>query len=887
MLLHAQTQFPPLASFSAIASWQAIFEATPACMIVLAARGDWLDVNPAGLKLLDADSHAQLQGQRIYSLIVESYQSDFQDLVERVFRGETGQLEFEMISLNGTRRFVEIQASPLCDEQQTTTELLGLMRDITAQKQTEAELRAVQTYHQEIFAQNKFPMWFYDSETLAFLEVNQAALNAYGFRREEFLTMTLHDIRPPEDLPQLFASLPLDATARLSPRQFRHRKKDGTIIHVDIHSHDLTYAGRPARLVAARDITAQTRAAQLLRESEERLQSMLMAMDNIVWSMSGDTRQVLYLNPATARIYGRPVTDFYDNPDLWLEAVYPPDQALVAATFATLFEVGFSDVEYRIMRPDGEVRWLHTRSRLIRNDDGELIRIDGLGTDVTERKQSEARLLEQAMLLNQVQESIILLDLQARVLFWNPGAEQLYGWRAAEVMGETLEGKIYHPDSVSKQAIAELFQGGSWKGELRQFTKDGTEIIVQGYWTVVLDDAGKPKSILGVNHDITEKKTLEAQFLRTQRLESIGTLASGIAHDLNNVLSPMAISVYLLRMQGQTQAGQDILNTMDDLIERGASMIQQVLSFVRGSSGEQVVLSPKHVLREIVGILKEALPKSITLKYSAAAQLSSIFGDPTQLHQAVMNLCVNARDAMPEGGTLTISAENCVVDELHAGMTPEVGPGRYVLITVADTGEGIAPEIRAKIFSPFFTTKDAGKGTGLGLSTALNIVQKKGGFITVYSEVGHGTQFKVYLPIVTSESLSEEAPEPTPLPRGQGELVLVIDDEAALCDLAQKTLKAFGYQVLTATSGKEAIALSANHKPQVIIIDMMMPGMDGPSTMRALQSRQPSLAFIASSALAINAKLDEAKQLGARQVLLKPYTAEMLLRTVADAIQHG
>jgi PAS domain S-box-containing protein len=884
MLLHAQTQLRPLASFSAAASLQTIFEATPACMIVLAAQGDWLDVNPAGLRLLAADSRAQLQGQSIYSLIVESYHSDFQDLVQRVFGGETGQLEFEMFSLNGARRFVAIQASPLCDEQQTTTALLGFMQDITAQKRTEAELRTVQTYHQEVFAQNKFPMWFYDSETLAFLDVNQAAINAYGFTREEFLTMTLHDIRPPEDLPQMFANLALDVTARLSPRQLRHRKKDGTVIDVDIHAHDLRYGGRPARLVAAHNITAQRRGAQLLRESEERLQSILMAMDNIVWSLSGDASQVLYLNPATARIYGRPVTDFYENPNLWIEVVYPPDQALVEETFATLLQAGFSDVEYRIVRPDGELRWLHTRSRLIYDENGKLIRIDGLGTDVTERKQSETRLMEQAMLLSQVQESIILLDLQARVLFWNPGAERLYGWRAAEVMGEKLDGKIYYPDQVSQQAIVELLQHGSWKGELRQFTKDGTAITVQGYWTVVLGDDGQPKSILGVNHDITEKKALEAQFLRAQRLESIGTLASGIAHDLNNVLSPMAISVYLLRMQGQTQTGQDILTTMDDLIERGASMIQQVLSFVRGSSGEPVVLSPKHVLREIVGILKEALPKSITLKYSAAAQLSSIFGDPTQLHQAVMNLCVNARDAMPEGGTLTISAENCVVDELHAGMTPEVQPGRYVLITVADTGEGIAPEIRAKIFSPFFTTKDAGKGTGLGLSTAQSIVLKKGGFITVDSEVGHGTQFKVYLPIVASESLSEEVPEPTPLPRGQGELVLVIDDESALCDLAQKTLRAFGYQVLTANSGKEAVALCTHYQPQVAIIDMMMPGMDGPSTMRALQAHQPLLTFIASSALAINVKLDEAKQLGARQVLLKPYTVEILLRAVADAI---
>lgn len=753
MVPHAQTPLSPAAHAQA-SPWRAIFEASPECIQVISAQGRLLEINPAGLALIEADSLEQVQGQGLCPLITEPYRQAFQDLTECVLRGESQQLEFEIVGFRGTHRYVEMQAVPLRDEQQDIIALLGVTRDITTRKQLELELRAVREYHLQIFAQNARPMWFYDPATLAFLDVNQAAIEAYGYSCEEFLAMTLRDLRPAEDLPQLLENVRLDATTRQAVRESRHRKKDGTIIDVDISSHDLTHAGRPARLAVARDTTAQKQADRLLRESEERVQSILRAMDNIVWSMSGDARQVLYLNPATARIYGRPVTDFYDHPNLWLEAVYPPDRALVEATFATLLQLGSADVEYRIVRPDGEVRWLHTRSRLIRDDQGSLLRIDGLGTDITERKRAEERLLEQAMLLNQVQEAILLLDLEGRVLFWNPGAERLYGWRAAEVMGHHLDGKSFQRNPAYEQAVRELRQKGSWKGELQQFTQDGTEIIVQGYWTILYDDAGSPKSILGVNHDITEKKALEAQFLRAQRLESIGALASGIAHDLNNVLSPMAISVFLLRTRLQDQTGTEILDTMDDLIERGANMVKQVLSFVRGSSGEPVMLNPKHVLREIVGILKEALPPSITLKYSAAAQLHSTFGDPTQLHQAVMNLCVNARDAMPEGGTLTITAENCLVDKFQAEMPPEVRPGQYVQITVADTGEGIAPQIREKIFAPFFTTKDVGHGTGLGLSTAQGIVQKSGGFITVYSEVGQGTQFKIYLPVYASEQLS-------------------------------------------------------------------------------------------------------------------------------------
>ncbi len=885
MVPHAQTPLSS-ATHAQISYWHAIFAANPECIQLINAQGQLLEMNAAGLTLIEADSLAQVQGQSACSLITEPYRQPFQELTERVWQGESQQLEFEIISLKGTPRYVEMRAVPLRDEAQNVIALLGTTRDITTQKQLELELRAVQEYHLQIFSQNAHPMWFYDPATLGFLDVNEAALSAYGYSRAEFLTLTVRDIRPPEELPRLLLSLDLDAANRLVPRHHRHRKKDGTIIDVDVSSHDLTHAGQPARLVVARDITAQKQADQLLRKSEEQLQSILGELDNIVWSMSGDARQVLYLNPATARVYGRPVSDFYEHPDLWRDTVYPPDRPLVEATFVSLLQTGSADVEYRIVRPDGELRWLHTRTQLILDDHQCLVRIDGLGTDITERKQVEGRLLEQAMLLNQVREAILLLDLQGRVLFWNPGAERLYGWSAADVLGQSLEEKIFRRSPHYDQAVRELLQHGSWKGELPQFTQDGTEIIVQGYWTIVYDDNQVPKSILGVNHDITEKKALEAKFLRAQRLESVGALASGIAHDLNNVLSPMAISVFLLRTRLQEQKETELLDTMDDLIERGANMVKQVLSFVRGSAGEPVILNPKHVLREIVGILKEALPRSITLQYGAATQLHSTFGDPTQLHQAVMNLCVNARDAMPAGGTLTISAENCVVDEFHAEMIPEVRPGQYVQIMVADTGEGIAPQIRAKIFTPFFTTKDIEHGTGLGLSTVQSIVQKSGGFITLYSEVGQGTQFRIYLPVYASEQLAEAVIAPAPLPRGNGELILVVDDEIALRNLIQRTLEAFGYQVLTVSNGKDASALYANHNVQAVLIDMMMPVMDGPTTIRALQGLKPALPCIASSALSVSAKLDEAKQLGVQQVLLKPYTAEMLLRTVANVLNE-
>ena len=860
--------------------------ASPDGFFLLDEKGKLLTVNPAGLALLAVESLAAVVGESFCGFLAASSQPRFPPLLTRLEAGGAAVIELEILRRHDSPCFVEMNLTALQDALGKITALFGVARDITVRRTQELELRAVESYHRQLFANNARPMWFYDTETLALLEVNAAAVAMYGYSREEFLRLTLRDISAPENVPNLLKNVTLDAATRATPRIYQHRKHNGQIIEVELFSHDLTYAGRPARLVSTRDVTAQKQAEALWHESQERMQSILTEIHDVVWSVSLDGKQLLYQNPAAERVYGRAVEEFYANPDLWHEVIYPADRSKVEQVFEIIFAAGYFEAEYRIVRPDGEIRWLQDRSRLITDSMGTPLRIDGIATDITERKRAEERLVEQATMLDQAQEAVISEDLEGRIWYWNRGAELLYGWTADEVLGRNIQSEITPDYSYWLQEQTRLLQEGRWQGELRQCAKDGREFIIEGNWTIVYDEAGQPKGRLGVNRDITEKKMFEAQFLRAQRLESIGALASGVAHDLNNVLSPLAISVYLLRSRLREPSGTEILDTMDELIERGANMVKQVLSFARGSSGERVVLNPKHVLREIAAILKETLPNSIVLKYSAATDLHQIFGDPTQLHQAVMNLCVNARDAMPAGGVLTLSAENHVVDNLHAGMTPEITPGEYVVITVSDTGEGIPSAIRSKIFEPFFTTKEPGRGTGLGLSTALGIVQRKGGSITLYSEVGYGTQFKIYLPIyVAASSASMVAIEATPLPTGQGELILVVDDELALGSLVRETLEMFGYRVMTAVNGEEALVVAAQFEVAVVLVDMMMPGMDGPTVMQSLQAGFPSLRFIASSALTANAKLEDAKQLGVQHFLLKPYTAEILLQTIAEVLQ--
>ncbi len=403
---------------------------------------------------------------------------------------------------------------------------------------------------------------------------------------------------------------------------------------------------------------------------------------------------------------------------------------------------------------------------------------------------------------------------------------------------------------------------------------------------MVSDEQGNPKSILVVNTDITEKKQLEAQFLRAQRLESIGTLSGGIAHDLNNILTPiLAISQLLpLAVPKADEQTQHFFNILENSAKRGATLVKQVLSFARGVQGDRTPLQVKHIISEIKDFARNTFPKSIEIQVGLPDNLRLISADATQIHQVLMNLCVNARDAMPHGGTLSIKAENIDIDQNYAKMNLDAGVGNYILVTVADTGTGIPPETKMRIFEPFFTTKQQGKGTGLGLSTTIGIIKSHGGFIHVYSEVGEGTKFQVYLPAVSTEEIVQD--EKIEIPEGKGELILLADDEMSIRDITKTSLENYNYQVLIASDGIEAIALYAQYRNEIsaVLMDMMMPEMDGVTTIRTLQRMNPQVKIIAVSGLATSDKVNAAMSSGAKLFLSKPYTSEELLRQLHQVL---
>ena len=507
-----------------------------------------------------------------------------------------------------------------------------------------------------------------------------------------------------------------------------------------------------------------------------------------------------------------------------------------------------------------------------------------------EREDAEVRIREQAALLNKARDAIMVMDTNGGITFWNAGAERLYGWSVDEVVQRMNAASFSKFDEQKhEQALRQTIEREEWHGELTQATKDGRTMFVESRWSLIRDHENKPRSILIINTDISEKKKLEAQFLRAQRLESIGTLAGGIAHDLNNVLTPILVSLKLLReMKGETPG--EILDTLETSAHRGASIVQQVLSFARGVEGEKSILQVKHPLNEVLKIAKDVFPRTVEIRSHFDADLWPVNGDATQLHQVCMNLAVNARDAMPNGGRLQIEARNTQIDENYAQMQPDAKPGPYVVISVADTGTGIAPAVLPKVFEPFFTTKEIGKGTGLGLSTAAGIVRSHGGFLAVYSEPGKGSCFKVYLPAAEDRSLkATESDARARVPQGKGELVMVVDDEAAIREIIKVTLENNGYRVVTATDGTEAVGLFATQKRkvQVVMVDLMMPFLDGIATIRALQKMAPGTKFIAISGLMDQARIGQLNEIGGVHFLAKPFTTEQILGMLSSALAAG
>jgi len=592
-------------------------------------------------------------------------------------------------------------------------------------------------------------------------------------------------------------------------------------------------------------------------------------------------------NPAAERMFGYKADEIVGQS---MKVLFPSDRIKEAEEILARANKGecIQSFETVRLRKDGRPLDVSVTVSPLKNETGKIIGSSKILRDVTEFNRVKRRIEEQEALLDKTQDAILIFDLEGRILFWNKGAERIYGWSRLEATGRFI-GEFIYPDSQKFREInALVLEKSEWSGELQHFSKDREELIVETRWSVLHDKDGAPKSVLAINTDVTEKRKIEIQFMRAQRMESLGILAGGIAHDLNNILTPIMLSIDMLKCLAVDPHTKSILETVEMSARRGSDIVQQVLSFARGMEGQRIVIQPKYLLKDIEHIINDTFPKDIRLQLILPHDTWTILGDPTQVQQILLNLCVNARDAMPNGGTMTISAENCLADEHYVAMNKQAKPGSYVAISVTDVGVGIPQEIIGQIFEPFFTTKEVGKGTGLGLSSVKAIVKSHDGFINVYSEPGRGTTFKVYLPAqAMTHDVPGEGTEEVVLPKGAGETILVIDDEASILSITGETLQAFGYKVMTATNGAEGVAIYAQEKDKIAVIltDLSMPVMDGRATIYALLKINPKAKIIAMSGMDEAESVAKASTAGIKHFISKPYTAATLLKTLRVLVE--
>ncbi len=967
----------------------------------------------------------------------------YRDFILETLIKEKAIYDFEISLKKKNSSFVPVSLSAILITDHTGKPIYidGIFRDISDRRKVEEQ------YHY-LFQNNPSPMWIYDLETLAFLEINEAAIKQYGYTRSEFLGMTLKDIRPVEDVPKLLENLKTSKDSYQKSHDWRHKKKDGTIIDVEITSHSIIWNNKPARVVSVNDITLKKLAEETLRESEEKFRTI--ANMNIAAIFIYSNPKFIYVNPASesltgyrgdellemnfwdivhpdfrelikerglSRINGKSVPSQYEfkiitkyGEEKWLsfsaETIqYKGNKASLGVAFDITQKKQSEQIQlalYRISKITNNTKDLDSLYKKIHQIIGELmdaknfyialydqekdlisfpyfvdetnfrpepkkpgkgmteyvlrtgksclsdlkhflnlqhqgeieligepspiwlgvpLNIDNktigvmaiqhysnpkaysereqqilefISSEVAraiEHKRSEEKLKLLATAFESAANAIVITDREGNITWANSSITKITGYNLNEIIGKNprifKSGK--HDRAFYENLWNTITTGKVWGGEIINKKKDGTLYNEEITITPMFDENGNITNFIGVKQDVTEKKKMQAQFLRSQRMESIGILAGGIAHDLNNVIAPIMMAVELLsRNQDETQK-KNMLEIIRTSAARGANIVKQILTFSRGIEGERSLLQPKHLIREIESFAKETFPKDIVISVNIAKDLWTLVGDATQIHQVLLKLCVNARDAMPNGGKLIISAENINLDEGYSKMHTEAKPGAYVVLKVSDTGTGIPDSIINKIFDPFFTTKEVGKGTGLGLSTVHGIVQNHKGFITVYSEVGKGTEFKVYLPASEGTSKKETQNNNNKIPKGNGELILFVDDEQPIREITKQTLESNGYKVITACDGVEAIALFAQNKDKIelVLTDMAMPVLGGASTIKAIQKINPKIKIIVTSGL-LTHNIDEEKHVTVlKGFLQKPFTSEKLLKTIHDVLKNS
>lgn len=793
---------------------------------------------------------------------------------------------------------VEYSAHPILENGETTGTVLTFT-DITERKRLERKVAVREQWLNSFFTGAPAGLLLLDNE-LRYVHINETLAQMNGPMVAEHLGRTVQEVVPQlarEMVPALqkvlFTGRPLlnIEVSGETPRDPGARRH-WIASFFPLFGEEGRVQGVGGIVV---EISDRKRAEEVLRESERRFRDMLGNVELIAMTLDKDGI-VTFCNDYLLRLTGWKREEVIGSD--WFSKFLPESAAYVKKLFFETIEAAAIPRHHEnpIKTKEGQLREITWNNTMLRDTNGNIVGTASIGEDITERKWAEQALRESERKFRQLAETIeevfwITNPEKTKILYISPGYEKIWG-RSVESVYNSPQSWIeaIHPEDrerVTQSALTRQISGG-FDESYRIIRPDGEERWIRDRAFPLRDETGVYR-IVGIAEDITERKKLEAQFLRAQRMESIGTLAGGIAHDLNNVLAPILMATDVLRDKLTDKDSQDLIETVMNAAQRGAEMVRQVLTFSRGIEGKRVDIQFRHLVKEIANIIRQTVPKSIEVKTHVPEGLWTVQGDATQLHQVLMNLSVNARDAMPSGGKLTIEVSNLFVDANFARMNLDATPGPHIVLSVKDTGSGMSASVRERIFDPFFTTKGPDKGTGLGLSTVCGIVKSHGGFISVYSERGVGSEFKVFLP--ASGGQRQEAPQQQTCfkPHGKGELILVVDDEAAIRSTTKKALETAGYTTTLAENGAQAVALFSLRVDEIklVLTDMAMPVMDGAAAIQALRTLAPKLKIVATSGFDARERSIENGGLNADYFLHKPFTAEDLLKTVRNVLDSN
>ena len=949
----------------------------------------------------------EIIGQRTSILAPPNPQRDFDDQVhEELLAGRIVHREVRNRRRDGSVFWAEISIAPLFDNAGWFAHWVAIRRDVTARKAEALALAESEMAFRLFFEQHPAPMWVYDKDTLEFLEVNQTAVLEYGWSREEFLRMTVLEVRPEEERAFAGGAMRRKRDGFSDTGPWRHRTRSGEIRFVQIRAQVIDYQGRKAGLVAAWDLTQRIEAERAVRELAADLRATFESIDDGFCTLDRDWR-FTYANATAERLARRPMGMLIGQRlwDVWPDLAggeiderfhrvaqtraterfafhYPPYDAwftiaaypsrggitvwfrdvteehrreerlrLLEAAVANLNDIimiteaepirgegprivfvnpafermtGYAAEEVigrtpRVLQGKGTNRaeldrvvgalehWSPVRCELLNyKKDGEEFWLDmdiapvadptgwythwvAVERDVTERRHVQEQLEQQAQMLAQARDAILMRDMDHRVLYWNRSAERLYGWTREEMLGEPITNRL-DPDPEKFEAAMELLlEDGYWEGQLELRRKDGMRLLVDAVWTLLRHEDGTPRAVLVVNSDITERVALEGKLRQAQRMEAVGQLTGGIAHDFNNLLTVILGNAEMLvdSLHGD-EALRGLAGAVVSASERGAELTRRLLAFSRRQALDPKTVDVNQLLASLVQMLRRTLGGEVELVIMAAPGLWNALIDPPQLENAVLNLCLNARDAMPGGGRVVIETENVTFDRESARIA-ELLPGEYVMVAVTDTGTGMPPEVLAQAFEPFFTTKEVGAGSGLGLSMVYGFVKQSNGHVKIYSEMGHGTSVKMYIPRAEAPGArSTPAPEAERLPGGT-EHILLAEDDPLVRAHAVRQLRELGYRITVAADGAEALAALQERAPgevDLLFTDVVMPGgMNGRELAEEAVRLHPGLPVLFTSGYTENAIMQQGRLEPGVMLLQKPYRRRELAAKIRQALE--